>query len=332
MRGTGSDSRGTHFVFPIVAGLLIVIALLVFLSNRNAKKDQSLVVGSASASTAKTSNMTIADKVIVPLTLMTMPLRGGEKAIGDIRKRSEVYAENERLREEIAKLSDAEMRANALAMKIRRFESLLSADVGIDIPVQKIAGRIVSENDGPFARSALLNVGAKSGVRVGHAVMTEDGLYGHIVAVGKRSSRVLLLQDINSRIAVMSPRSEARAIMVGTNGPEPSLQFVARDADWSDGDAVVTSGDEGVLPRGLPVGEVKQRSAEKRNVVLDVTGKSVDWVWVFPYVPVLPPEQDPASEADFENAIAPMDTAQSVQPSNVTPENAAISAEPIEAQ
>lgn len=316
MRGSGNEGASSHLVFSILAVLLIAISVLFLLASRMTPRsiDQGKV--SPTKSTSKSTSMTISDKIIVPLTLMSMPLRGGEKMVEDLRARSDVSAENERLKARIEQLADAEMRANALAMKIKRFETLLSADVGIDIPLTKIAGRVVSENNGPFARSALLNVGAVSGVRVGYAVMTEQGLYGHVVAVGKRSSRVLLVQDINSRIAVMSQRSEARAIMVGTNKGNPNLSFVARDADWQDGDLVITSGDEGVLPRGLPIGTITQRAENKRDVNLYSIGNPVDWVWVYPFTPTVPPEQDPASEADLidvEQTDAPAPTDISVQ-------------------
>lgn len=293
MLRAGQSSGGRSYVFPIIASLLVIIALFFLLANRDKP-----VPGQSSD---QPRSMALADKAVVPLTLMSMPLRGVEGMIDNMRSRSEVYKENVRLKARLNELVDAEVRANALAMDIKRFENLLSADVGLDIPVQKVGARVVSENTGPFARSALLNVGAKSGVRVGHAVMTELGLYGHIVAVGKRSSRVLLLQDINSRIAVMSVRSEARAILTGTNAAQPNLLFVARDADWQDGDNVVTSGDEGVLPRGLPVGLMKQRSAEARNVILASADKPVDWVWVIPFVKIPTPEEEPASELDLQN-------------------------------
>jgi len=299
MLGDSQQSNRGRLVFAIIGGSLVIVSFLFLLSNRGGNSDVETVTSIAAQSTPKSPSMGIADKIIVPLTIMTMPFRGVEKMISDGRARSDVYDENARLKARLAQLLDAEMRANALAMKIKRFENLLSADVGLDIPVQKIAGRVVSENNGPFARSALLNVGGNAGVRIGHAVMTEQGLYGHIVAVGKRSSRVLLLEDINSRIAVMSPRSEARAIMVGTNTAEPRLLFVARDADWKDDDVIVTSGDEGVLPRGLPVGIMKQRSADKRGVVLSTLGQAIDWVWVYPYEPVETPEQDPMIENDI---------------------------------
>ena len=90
-----------------------------------------------------------------------------------------------------------------------------------DIPAQKIVARSVSETNGPFAHSALINAGAAKGAAKGHAVMTVDGLYGHVVRVGQNSARVLLLNDLNSRISVMSHRSQSRAILVGNNKDLP---------------------------------------------------------------------------------------------------------------
>ncbi len=291
------------YAFPIIATLLIVISVLFLLSARSGDSTRSKMA------------VSIDDKIVLPLTLLSMPLRGVEKTLSDFRHRSEVHADNERLRARIAQLSDAEMRANVLAMKIKHFEELLAVDVDIDIPVKQIAARVVSETDGPFTRSALLNVGASSGVSKGHAVMTTSGLYGHIVAVGKRSSRVLLLQDINSRIAVMSPRTEARAIMIGTNAASPNLSYITSDDtrgdSWRDGDSVLSSGDAGVLPRGLPIGTVRQVESTKMSVVLNAGSKPVDWVYVFPFTPIITPEDAPDDtpvEPSEEGSVAQSQT------------------------
>ena len=301
MLGLGQSSGRSRFGFTIIASILVIIAFLFLFANRDKLNVTTKTMPVPAQSSAEPRSMGVADKIIIPLTLMSTPLRAVESMIDNMRSRSEVYEENMQLKVRLNELADAEIRANALAMKIKRFENLLSAEIALDIPVQKIGARVVSENNGPFARSALLNVGAKSGVRVGNAVMTDIGLYGHIVAVGKRSSRVLLLQDINSRVAVMSVRSEARAILVGTNAAQPNLLFVARDADWQNGDNIVTSGDEGVLPRGLPVGVMKQRSAEIRNVILTSADKPVDWVWIVPFVKTPTPEDEPANQLDSQN-------------------------------
>jgi len=138
------------------------------------------------------------------MTYLTLPVRGFENFAGDIKGRLNAHAENDRLKQEVSRLSDAEARANALAVKLSQFQKILNVDVDSGVPDIKIAARAVSETDGPFARTALINVGVKKGVSKGDAVMTVDGLFGHVVRVGNRSARVLKLEDLNSRIAVMS--------------------------------------------------------------------------------------------------------------------------------
>jgi len=230
------------------------------------------------------------------LTYLTLPARGFENFVGDIRGRFTAHSENERLRAEVSRLSDAEARANALAVKISRFETILNIDVGSGIPERIIAARAVSEINGPFARTALINAGANKGLSVGDAVMTVDGLYGHIIRAGNSSARVLKLEDLNSRIAVMSKETQSRAILVGNNTNDPDLTFLSDQSDWKIGNTVITSGDDGVLPMGLQVGTLFETGNGERKVKLFATENFVDWVWVYPYEPVKPPEDDPVEE------------------------------------
>lgn len=227
------------------------------------------------------------------LTYLTLPARGFEKFTADIRKRWRAHSENERLREEVSRLADTEARLNALTFKMSRFETILNVDVGSGIPERKIAARAVSENDGPFAKTALINVGNRQGVSKGDAVMTVDGLYGHIIRVGNSSSRVLKLEDLNSRVAVMSKSKQARAILMGDNSRLPNLSYTASGSQWKDGDTVITSGDDGVLPAGLPVGVVSSGNSGDKKVNLFSHKNFVDWVWVYPYEPLQTPEDDP---------------------------------------
>lgn len=233
------------------------------------------------------------------LTYLTLPIRGAEKLVGDVQKRWNAHAENERLREDVSRLADTEARLNDLNFKLSRFETILNVEAGSDIPEQKVAARAVSEHDGPFAKTALINVGVKHGVDEGDAVMTVDGLYGHIIRAGNSSSRVLKLEDLNSRVSVMSRSNQARAILIGDNSRNPTLSYVAEDSDWNDGDVVITSGDDGVLPMGLPVGSVFSMATGDKKVRLFANRNFIDWVWVYPYDPIKSPEEDPAPEVEF---------------------------------
>ena len=250
---------------------MICLCLVIFLASRGNETENSGPV------------IVLEDSVTPILAYLSMPVRGAENLLSDLRDRNKVHIENQRLKQELYKLQDAEMRANALALKIAKFESLLNVDISSGISETKIAARAVSERDGPFVRSALIDAGSDKDVRKGYAIMTYDGLYGHVVRVGKRSSRGLKLTDLNSRVAVMSLRSEGRAILTGDNTDFPSLSYVSNTDDWKVGDTVVTSGDDGVLPRGLPVGRVRAEKTGNLKVDLNVDGTRVDWVLVIPF-------------------------------------------------
>ena len=246
-----------------------------------------------------------AESTISPgLAILSKPLRGAENLVAEFKDRSRALEENKALKEELYKMREDKQRAQVMAMKLERFEEILAANSGVDIPARKIAARAVSEIEGPFVRAALINAGRKKGLKKGHPVMTVDGLYGHVLRAGPRSSRVLLLGDLNSRISVMSMPSGARAILSGDNSAQPRLDFVDDRADWKEGDKVVTSGDGGVLPQGLPIGIVKEKSARQFVVELYTQGTNIDWVWVYPYVPTQVPDEAEAeaqAESDRED-------------------------------
>lgn len=225
------------------------------------------------------------------LSVLSAPIRGGESFFAGLKNRKQVLEENIALKEELYQLRQAKERADIMAMKLARFEQILKASRGIDIPTEKIAARAVTEVNGPFVKAALINTGYKKGVKVGHPVMTVDGLYGHIVKVGINSARVLRLGDLNSRIAVMSLDSQATAILAGNNSNMPEISFMSDISEWTVGDEVITSGDDGVLPRGLPIGKVTQGKNNALYVKLYNENKPIDWVWVYPVEPILAPEE-----------------------------------------
>lgn len=235
------------------------------------------------------------DGVSRVLTYLSIPVHGAESLMAELTAKRRLIAENQRLKAEVASLRDAEMRANALALKIAHYDTLLSADMTSEIPGKMIVARTVSEKNGPFVRSALINAGDEQGVEPGYAIITPDGLFGHVIRVGKRSSRVLKLTDLNSRVAVMSGRSFGRAILSGDNSNYPDLSYIASPEDWHEGDDVITSGDDGVLPRGLSVGIVRQNKEGALKVELYTHGRHVDWVMVVPYQRILRPEDDAAT-------------------------------------
>jgi rod shape-determining protein MreC len=113
---------------------------------------------------------------------------------------------------------------------------------------------------------------------VGNPVMNERGLVGRVVGVANGASRVLLLTDIASRTPVMIDRTNARAILTGDGGPNPKLEYLRGVDPIKEGDRVVTSGDGGVVPRGLPVGAAVKGLDGRWRVVLFADDTAIDYV------------------------------------------------------
>jgi len=295
MRGSASDTpyqrRRTYLI--LVATLLIVSLFLILISRTETE--------------AFSKPRAAIEAVTAPVAeVISVPVLGTQKLLSDLSKRTTVFEENKLLKLENERLKDIEIKSDALQLQINRLEEILKTDIVSDLNVDKIPARAVVETKGPFVRSALLNVGQIHGVKEGHAVMTTRGLYGHVLRSGSRSSRVLQLNDLNSRIAVMSKRKGDRAILVGNNGLKPQLAFVGPNTDWQEGDIVLTSGDEGVLPAGLPIGQVVMDSGnEIFSVALYVSKTPIDWVWVYPFTPIMAPEDNQDTEDGASNEARP---------------------------
>jgi rod shape-determining protein MreC len=208
------------------------------------------------------------------------PVRGIELLFSSVGDRARAYKENGALKAEVQRLREYEHKVLDLETRVKIFEDLLGMDQG-DNELIRVAARSVSETNGPFVRSSLINAGQNKNIDQGHAVSTVDGLLGHVVRAGKSSARVLLLTDLNSHISVMSQRSRSRAIMIGTNSKRPRLDYISPEADWQVGDRVVTSGDGGVFPSGISIGIVEKREDQQFAVKLFTQDKPIDWVWVY---------------------------------------------------
>jgi rod shape-determining protein MreC len=161
-------------------------------------------------------------------------------------------SENRRLKRELAELQPWRDQAIALKNVNARYEAMLG--IRTEPPVAMVTARSVSESRGPFANARLIDVGARKGVKVGNPVINEHGLIGRVTGVSPGVSRVLLLTDVASQTPVLIDRSDARAILKGDGSGNPRLEFVRGEDAVRSGDRILSSGDGGGFPRGIPVG------------------------------------------------------------------------------
>jgi len=188
------------------------------------------------------------------LEAASAPVIVGRHALQRARSYVALFRELDRLKEENEQLKQWEWRSKLLERKVAHLRSLLNA---VDEPALHYAtGSVIADARGPFLRSALINLGRDNGVRIGYAVINGDGLVGRTVDAGASVARVLLLNDLNSRIPVLVGPAGVRALASGDNSAELRLDFLPDGASLYSGDEVYTSGSDGVLPRGLRVGLV----------------------------------------------------------------------------
>jgi rod shape-determining protein MreC len=193
-----------------------------------------------------------------------------------------------------------------LAERNRRYESLLrmppeTFGEGADIE-NSIAAQLVLDSGGPFMRTLVANAGLLHGVKVGYIAVNENGLVGRVVSVGQHSSRVLMLDDYNSRIPVMGEASRVRAVLAGqaTRRPElslypyqlqaPRMDFVVGAQSLREGERVITSGDGGLYPRGIQVGVANRQRDGSWRVSLAASQQPIDFVRIIPFMPIDAPE------------------------------------------
>ena len=217
------------------------------------------------------------DTVLAPVgDVLAAPGRWTGQGVDNIRDYFMAGSQNAELKTELKEMRQWRDVAIALKNENDRYRTLLGLKT--DPPIPMVAARIVTDSRGPFADTRLANAGAEKGVKPGNPVMSENGLVGRVIGVTNGASRVLLLTDIASRTPVMNDRTNARAILTGDGGPNPRLDYLRGRDPIREGDRMLTSGDGGVLPRGLPVGTAVKGLDGRWRVVLASDRAPIDFV------------------------------------------------------
>ena len=133
-----------------------------------------------------------------------------------------------------------------------------------------VTATVIGNSASTWSRSLTINKGSQAGVYKGMAVISAGGIVGQVVAVSSSSATVLLLTDHNSGVDVIVQRTRARGIVSGSLERDPNMEYISRNADIRQGDRLVTSGLDGVFPKGLFVGKVSKIRKNNYGLFQDV--------------------------------------------------------------
>jgi rod shape-determining protein MreC len=236
-----------------------------------------------------------------PILLWLMrPIQiGAEAASVWIKDIEQMYAtmggfrtENQRLRRRIQEL---EVEKNSLleaGATNRRLQQLL--DFRARLPAGSVTASIIGNSASSWFQTCLLDKGSADGVKKGMAVVTPLGIVGQVVSETAHTAKVLLITDPNSGVDALVQRTRVRGIVSGSLENVTIMKYVKRSEDIQEGDRLITSGVDGVFPKGLMVGTATK--VRKQNLGL------------FQYVEVAPAVSSSRTEEVLVVSIEPSES------------------------
>lgn len=185
----------------------------------------------------------------------TIVLNSGKGVWTDYLALQTVRDENKKLKEQVSRLQVQQQEDRALMSEVRGLRELL--DFRASSSFETISATLIGSSASPEFRTVTINKGKADGVRPDMAVITPAGVVGRIITPNARASQVQLLIDRNAAAGAMLERSRSQGIVVGGGSNYLNVNYLSRMSDIRTDDQVVTSGVDGIYPKGLLIGQVE---------------------------------------------------------------------------
>jgi rod shape-determining protein MreC len=175
-----------------------------------------------------------------------------------------VSKENNALKNALAACREQNNACQETAMANARLRAL----VGLKekSPYQMSAAEVIAKDPSPWYKTVVINKGTDDGVAAGFPVVVPEGVAGYVVSAGKNNAKVLLIIDRNSAVDALVQRTRARGLVQGMAGGVAGgvagglcrFDYALRKLDIRVGDTVVTSGFDGIYPKGFRIGSISK--------------------------------------------------------------------------
>ena len=180
-----------------------------------------------------------------------------------------VYQENEELKKSLNDAIEKNNQWNELKLANDRLRNLLSFQKSLTNRV--VAAEVIGKDPSVWFKTVIIDKGKADGLQKGLPVVLPHGIAGQVIEASGRYSKVMLIIDRNSAVDALVQRSRARGIIKGASADQCRFEFVLRKNDVQVGDTVVTSGFDGVYPKGLRIGHVSDLSERSSDIFYEIT-------------------------------------------------------------
>lgn len=200
-------------------------------------------------------SQTLADFVQSPVTTVSSAVTNYFKSLVNLRSAAN---ENDLLKTRVQELEVELQSRESLVTENERLKSLLKLKEETKYPI--VTAKVIGRDPSSWFNTSIINRGSMDGVKLNMPVVTDGGLVGRIMAVGPLTAQVMLLSDDRSGLAGVVGElgaSNALGVIKGTNEKElVEMRYVPGSVEVQQGESVFTTGQEGIYPPGLKIGEV----------------------------------------------------------------------------
>ena len=190
------------------------------------------------------------------------PSRFIPQATGSVTNLFNIKSENEELKKELEVYRQKELSVEYLTNQNKNLRKILESDENL-FKEHYVLSKVLIDKSSPYLKSIIINKGSKAGILKGMPVIDKEYLVGRVVETNYLSSRVLLLSDLNSRIPVTFGEDGVQAILKGSGGSRPVLEYLPEGYVVEEGIDVFTSGKDGIFFSGSPIGTTVEKGEVK---------------------------------------------------------------------
>ena len=158
------------------------------------------------------------------------------------------------------KMELVELKSNFISNEIIQFENKELKELINDYvsSSDKILAKIIVDHESPYLKSIIINKGSKDNIRIGTPIYDQSYLVGRVIEVNYRTSRVLLLSDLNSNVPVTIAPQNIQAIVTGSGDYFGQIKYIKEkiDKEFGDKNIIYTSGTGAIFKSGVPIGKL----------------------------------------------------------------------------
>ena len=188
--------------------------------------------------------------------IISLPFKSLDRGYKTVKTHFTFYDDYQNLKNELYILKAQQSEIEFLKMQNKELKIVIS-DI-LHTNKKNVIAKVILDKQSPFLKSIILNKGTNSNLKKGMAVLHKKNMVGRIVEVNYLSSRVLLVNDLNSKIPVKIQPSGENAIMSGKGNNLASLDFLPKLSTIEEKNIVFTSGSDGVFDDGIPIGKITE--------------------------------------------------------------------------